>query len=59
MLLKRVDYIKEKCQNSLQAAERIMNGGDNYDGADGAREVINLCGLIQELITIIEETYKK
>jgi hypothetical protein len=59
MLLKRVDIIKERCEGSLQSANRIMNGGDNYDGADGAREVIYLCGLIQELITIIQETYKK
>jgi len=39
------------------SADRILSGeGDNYDGADGAREVLHLCSICERLI---EEIKKK
>lgn len=38
-------------------AERIMDGnGDGYDGADGAREVLMLCDIIDDLCIALRET---
>ncbi len=59
MLPDRLEIIKEECNNSFQQATKIMDGGDNYDGADGAREVIFLCKLMQELISALETNIKK
>jgi hypothetical protein len=54
----QLNSIKTECLYARKSAEHIMNGGDNYDGADGAREVLRLCELIKELIDIIETEQK-
>lgn len=42
---------KQTVKNSKEYAERIMSGdADGYDGADGAREVIVLCELIEKYL---------
>jgi len=48
------EYIKNTLQAEREYAERIMNGGENYDGADGARTVIKLCEIIDSLTRDIE-----
>lgn len=50
MKLKRLQQIRERVKSSLAQADKIMEGGDNYDGADGAREVQSLCYMAGELI---------
>jgi hypothetical protein len=50
-----LNAIKEQCALALECANGIMAGEhDNYDGADGAREVIAVCHMIKELINEIE-----
>jgi hypothetical protein len=47
--------IKERVSNARSCAEGIMSGDiDNYDGADGAREVLELCDIIDSLIKVLE-----
>lgn len=54
MTKERLGKIKENVASSKGQAEDIMEGGENYDGADGAREVLQLCGQAEELIAAIE-----
>ena len=45
------DEIKETVQHYKEQAERILNGeSDNYDGADGARNVLELCSIAEEAL---------
>jgi hypothetical protein len=54
----RLMSIKEQVARCRKHADRIMDGGDNYDGADGAREVQDLCDIASELIEAIEGSLK-
>ena len=38
---------------SWNMAESILEGGENYDGADGAREISSLCEEMSKLISEI------
>ncbi|MCP4527493.1 MAG: hypothetical protein GY833_16490 [Aestuariibacter sp.] len=40
---------------SREGADDILMGGDNYDGADGAREVQHLCNTADKLFAIIAD----
>jgi len=47
--------LKEQVNHRLQEAERILSGDrDNYDGADGARYIQDLCIDCLDLIEYIE-----
>ena len=49
--------ISENSAWERDIATRIMNGDhDGYDGADGARTVLQLCRSISALITAIEDS---
>jgi len=50
-----LNKIRREVQNCKECAENILEGGDNYDGADGARCVLELCDYCQELLDFIEE----
>jgi hypothetical protein len=50
----RLEYIKKNVDQHATTASEIMEGGDNYNGADGARIVITVCCLAEELIAEIE-----
>lgn len=51
MTKKTLDQIKLRCEREQKVAERIMLGDrDNYDGADGARKILDLCEDIDELL---------
>jgi uncharacterized hydantoinase/oxoprolinase family protein len=58
MTKEQLQKIKERVESAKACADRIMDGGDNYDGADGAREVRDLCATANELITELEKTVK-
>jgi hypothetical protein len=45
-----IDKIQETINDEMGFAESIMEGGDNYDGDDGARSVIELCNIANSLI---------
>ena len=50
MTAERLKEIKEDMENERQIAEVIMTGdADGYDGADGARIVLKLVGMMDEL----------
>ena len=50
-----IERIKEIVGCRKGHAERILNGeSDNYDGADGARDIFELCEICEELIKEIE-----
>jgi len=52
----RLKQIKEDMETDEEVAQSILEGDhDNYDGADGARTVLDLCSTISELIKYIEE----
>ena len=43
--------IKDIVEDRMEEAEGILNGDrDNYDGADGARYIIELCKCCKQLI---------
>jgi len=47
--------LKEKVNMRLWTADKILSGDrDNYDGADGARNIQDLCIDFLELIEYIE-----
>jgi len=51
--------IKEDVNDYLSIAEKILMGDrDNYDGADGARRVQDLCHICKELIAEVETHIK-
>jgi hypothetical protein len=53
---KRLEKISEEALDEEQHAYNILTGkADNYDGADGAREVRRLCGYIAELLSAVKE----
>jgi len=46
----KIDLIEHGAVESLAQANRILTGdGDNYDGADGAREIAALCYNVLDL----------
>ena len=49
-----LDNAKMMVITEREYAEDIMNGGENYDGADGARTVLDLCNIIDWLIKELE-----
>lgn len=53
---KRLEKISAEALDEEQYAYNILAGeADNYDGADGARTVRQLCGYIGELISAVKE----
>ena len=46
--------IKERVECEADTAKEILMGGENYDGADGARSVRDLCRDTKRLIAEIE-----
>lgn len=51
----RLKQIKEAVEwDKAEALEILAGDRDNYDGADGARYVVSLCGIIEELIAELE-----
>ena len=50
-----LEKIKQEVADAKKAADNIMDGGDNYDGADGAREVLSLCEICATLIDALEK----
>ena len=55
MTKKRLEQIKAYSERQCQIAKDILEGDrDNYDGADGARRVLDLCCYIEELISNIK-----
>jgi hypothetical protein len=57
MTKKRFEKIKQNVAESLDQADKIMTGDfDNYDGADGAREVQSLCGMFAEVLAALENS---
>lgn len=54
MTKQRLDQIQEQARWRREQAQRILEGdADNYDGADGARYVLDLCWWIDELIAAV------
>ena len=51
----RAQDIMEDVDNEARFAERILEGEEGYDGADGARTVSHLCALAKELHQMILE----
>ncbi len=57
MKAERLKHIKEEVEWQAQMANKILEGDrDNYDGADGARYIRQLCGYAQELLAEITIT---
>jgi hypothetical protein len=55
----RMTRIKEIAEWRKGQATRILKGGENYDGADGARNVLQLTEIVSELIDAIESKEKE
>jgi hypothetical protein len=49
-----LEEIKEQCSDARRYALDILGGGENYDGADGAREVRDLTASMEKLIAAVE-----
>lgn len=58
MAPERLERIREIVKSSSDQADAIMDGGDNYDGADGAREVQSLCAICKELMEALAQDQK-
>lgn len=55
MTPERIAQIKNTAKDEAEYADGILEGEmDNYDGADGARAVAQLCRIIDELVAEIE-----
>ncbi len=54
MTKERLSQIREHFQNEGKFAENIMDGGENYDGADGARSVLALWNDALELMEAVQ-----
>jgi hypothetical protein len=55
-----LDIIKTNTSDTKDVAQRILEGNrDNYDGCDGAREVVDLCSTIERLVTELEKHLAK
>lgn len=52
----QLSRIKAAVDRELRHADKIMNGDSEYDGADGARVVQELCEYCQTLIAEVEKT---
>lgn len=53
--MNNLDKIKEHVNEEREIAEGILSGErDNYDGADGARYMLDMCNLVDRLIEMIE-----
>ncbi len=50
-----LDKITRRITRCDESAQRILDGGENYDGADGAREVSELCGIAFGLIADLRQ----
>jgi hypothetical protein len=51
----RLEQIKASERDAADFADGILEGNiDNYDGADGARAVAELCDYIEELMGALE-----
>lgn len=47
--------IEERVELRRERAEAIMDGDENYDGADGARYVLELCDTFDDLIAELKK----
>lgn len=54
MTRENLESIKKFMATERRTAERILNGDTEYDGADGARSVCDLCRDMDELIAVAE-----
>lgn len=50
----RLDQIRDKIERRLEQAQRVLNGDTEYDGADGARYIKDLCSDFLEVINDFE-----
>lgn len=51
----RLQKIKESIKDYQDEAEKILEGEhDNYDGADGARYILEICRYFDEIIDFVE-----
>lgn len=56
MTKEKLEMIKESVMSSKKCTDKILMGdSDNYDGADGARKVQDLCYICEELIEELEK----
>lgn len=51
----KLENIEKQIKRAARYAERIMEGETSYDGADGARTVLEVCDLAEELINALRE----
>lgn len=56
MTKERYNQIKANTQNQADIAEEVLNGENEYDGADGARYISRLCQDMEELLSEVDET---
>ena len=60
MTLIQLNHIKEHVASEAKVADKILMGDlENYDGADGARTIADLCALCDSLIEALECHIKK
>lgn len=55
MTPERLEAIKLEVDFQRETAEEILKGGENYDGADGARYLLKLSKMCGELISELEQ----
>lgn len=49
-----IDEVKERIKDLKEGALFVLDGGENYDGADGARNVLEACRIAEDLIKLLE-----
>jgi len=54
MTKESIEAFKREISVYEKSATRIMEGGENYDGADGAREVLELCEVFDRILAALE-----
>lgn len=55
MTKERFQQIKEEVKHQHLLAQRVLNGDSEYDGADAARHIRDLCFDFRELIAFAEQ----
>ena len=56
---KRLEQIRKNVEHRQAQAEGIMDGEDNYDGADGARYMLEVCDYADELLAALDAAMKE
>jgi hypothetical protein len=54
----RLESMNKRVARFREQSDRILDGDENYDGADGARYVSELCDIAEELISELKATVK-